>query len=193
MNYDREEYMRRQDAEIAMIRMRDQSRHLPPKQQDWQVIAEQYWNELSEVRLERRHLIHVETAARIIEAAEIAPIIKQRLIAAICARNRVEPQNGEAARDDWRVAQMHAELEHLTTSVKGGELYCELCKQLVGEDGTLHPATCPLSYGYDHIRDASAMSARQSQDAEERLGPKDASAVPATPGDARTPSPESSS
>lgn len=59
---------------------------------------------------------------------------------------------------DWRIGQMHVELEYRAVSMKGGELYCDLCKQLVGEDGTLHPASCPLSHGYDHLRFAKALS-----------------------------------
>lgn len=66
------------------------------------------------------------------------------------------PVDAAEGAGDWRIGQIHVELEHLVVSAKGGELYCELCKQLVGEDGTMHPATCPLSYGYDHLRVADA-------------------------------------
>jgi hypothetical protein len=58
MNYDREEYMRRQDADHAMIAMRTP---LPPR------------------RAHRPATVSVSAVCRRIEQQEIAPCIKQRL------------------------------------------------------------------------------------------------------------------
>lgn len=89
------------------------------------------------------------------------------------------PVGGDACLQDWRIGQMQAELEHRAVSIKGGELFCELCSELVGADGTLHPSTCPLSYGYEHIRAAIATDARSGETA--RLDPQGDSAAIAHP------------
>lgn len=106
-----------------------------------------------------------------------------------CKRAVLDLKSPDAAKEmqDWRIGQMHVELEHLVVSPKGGELYCGLCKSLVGEDGTLHPPSCPLSYGYDHVRrmlSASVDTRPQGGDAAETAAPFTSGAVPPTAGDA---------
>lgn len=80
MTYERDEYMRRQEAEHAMIRMREPAR--PP-----------WFNPLvrSAARAKGwRTKLDPELVCRIIERAEIAPIIKQRLISEVLEASAIE-------------------------------------------------------------------------------------------------------
>lgn len=69
MTYERNDYMRRQEAEHDLLRMRT-----PPP---W---FNPLMSRFRAVRPSARRYVDSEAVARMIEAAEIAPIIKQRLI-----------------------------------------------------------------------------------------------------------------
>lgn len=109
MTYERDEYMRRQEAEHDMIRMRERPA-LRPRQQDWKVVAENAQRRLDAMFREQRSMVSAETVARLIEHQEIAPIIKQRLIAEIAALTADKPEaqglreeTARAAAEAWRI------------------------------------------------------------------------------------------
>lgn len=86
MTYEREEYMRRQEAEHDMIRMRTP---ITRRRIQADPFGCPYFGTPKPCplctckRQKDRHVVDSESVARIIERAEIAPIIKQRLIAEI--------------------------------------------------------------------------------------------------------------
>lgn len=58
-------------------------------------IAEDAQRRPAECDMERRHLIDCERVTRIIEAAEVAPIIKQRLIAEVLKASAIKARRAE--------------------------------------------------------------------------------------------------